>query len=306
MSEGSAGGRRYDDDEVARILKRATEIRSESTAVSRSRPQDGLTLRELEEIAGEAGIDVAHLRQAALELEAGVTAEGWGQRYVGGPWTLVREATVEGELDDDGFQAMVSAVQTTLTEPGFPSLVGRTMSWKNEAQKAGGRSTMITVTSRRGTTTIRVEENLQRLGFRATLIAADASRPDWWDGTPFDRILLDAPCSASGVIRRHPDIKLLRQPEDIPRLVALQATILESLWPMLKPGGMLVYATCSILPQENAGQLANFLANHDDAKERPIEAKWGQVADVGRQILPDQDRMDGFYYACIEKGDAAS
>ena len=121
MSEGSAGGRRYDDDEVARILKRATEIRSESTAVSRSRPQDGLTLRELEEIAGEAGIDVAHLRQAALELEAGVTAEGWGQRYVGGPWTLVREATVEGELDDDGFQAMVSAVQTTLTEPGFPS-----------------------------------------------------------------------------------------------------------------------------------------------------------------------------------------
>lgn len=152
----------------------------------------------------------------------------------------------------------------------------------------------------------RVEENLQRLGFSATLIAADASRPDWWDGTPFDRILLDAPCSASGVIRRHPDIKLLRQPEDIPRLVALQATILESLWPMLKPGGMLVYATCSILPQENAGQLANFLANHDDAKERPIEAKWGQVADVGRQILPDQDRMDGFYYACIEKGDAAS
>jgi 16S rRNA (cytosine967-C5)-methyltransferase len=147
----------------------------------------------------------------------------------------------------------------------------------------------------------RVEENLLRLGLKARLIAADASSTVWWDGKPFDRILLDAPCSASGVIRRHPDIKLLRQSEDIPQLVALQAAILEALWPMLRPGGMLVYATCSVLPQENAGQLANFLANHDDAKERPIEAGWGQIAEVGRQILPDQDRMDGFYYACIEK-----
>jgi 16S rRNA (cytosine967-C5)-methyltransferase len=147
----------------------------------------------------------------------------------------------------------------------------------------------------------RVEENLVRLGLKARLIAADAASPAWWDGNPFDRILLDAPCSASGVIRRHPDIKLLRQNEDIPQLVALQAAILETLWPMLRPGGVLVYATCSVLPQENAGQLANFLANHDDAKERPIEAGWGQIAEVGRQILPDQDRMDGFYYACIEK-----
>lgn len=148
---------------------------------------------------------------------------------------------------------------------------------------------------------LRVEENLARLGLKARLIAADAASQAWWDGTPFDRILLDAPCSASGVIRRHPDIKLLRQSEDIPRLVTLQAAILETLWPMLRPGGVLVYATCSVLPRENAGQLANFLANHDDAKERPVEAGWGRRAGVGRQILPDQDRMDGFYYACIEK-----
>ena len=152
----------------------------------------------------------------------------------------------------------------------------------------------------------RVEENLRRLGSRATLIAADASSSDWWDGLPFDRILLDAPCSASGVIRRHPDIKLLRQAEDIPRLVALQGAILETLWPMLKPGGILVYATCSVLPQENAGQLANFLGNHDHATEWPIEAGWGRAVEVGRQILPDQDRMDGFYYACIEKGEHTS
>lgn len=150
----------------------------------------------------------------------------------------------------------------------------------------------------------RVNDNLQRLGLSARLISADATSTNWWDGTPFDRILLDAPCSATGVIRRHPDIKLLREPADIPRLVALQAAILENLWSMLPPGGMLVYATCSVLPQENAGQLANFLANHEDAREQPIVADWGCAAEVGRQILPNQDGMDGFFYACIEKVDS--
>ncbi len=152
----------------------------------------------------------------------------------------------------------------------------------------------------------RVNDNLRRLKLGATLVTADASKSDWWDGKPFDRILLDAPCSATGVIRRHPDIKMLRQPDDIPRLIALQATILENLWSMLRPGGMLVYATCSVLPQENAEQLANFLANHDDAEEQSIVADWGRADRVGRQILPDQDGMDGFYYACIKKGNGNS
>jgi 16S rRNA (cytosine967-C5)-methyltransferase len=148
----------------------------------------------------------------------------------------------------------------------------------------------------------RVAQNLQRLGLEARLLAADAAAPAaWWDGKPFDRILLDAPCSASGVIRRHPDIKLLRHAGDIPQLVALQQSILEALWPLLKPGGLLVYATCSVLPQENSEQLANFLANHEDAHERPLQVRWGQAMRVGRQILPDQDGMDGFFYACIEK-----
>jgi 16S rRNA (cytosine967-C5)-methyltransferase len=147
-----------------------------------------------------------------------------------------------------------------------------------------------------------VRQNLDRLQLDATLIAADAADPDsWWDGRPFDRILLDAPCSASGVIRRHPDIKLLRRREDIDQLVRLQAAILEALWPLLKPGGILLYATCSVLPQENSEQLANFLANHEDAKDNPIDAEWGQAVTVGRQILPGQDGMDGFFYACIEK-----
>ena len=148
----------------------------------------------------------------------------------------------------------------------------------------------------------RVAQNLARLGLSATLLSADAATPSaWWDGKPFERILLDAPCSASGVIRRHPDIKSLRRAGDIATLVTLQATILDALWPLLAPGGMLLYATCSILPEENHQQLASFLARHGDAQEQVIDAAWGQAAAIGRQILPNQDGMDGFYYACIRK-----
>ncbi|MCW8828308.1 MAG: 16S rRNA (cytosine(967)-C(5))-methyltransferase RsmB [Gammaproteobacteria bacterium] len=148
----------------------------------------------------------------------------------------------------------------------------------------------------------RVAQNLHRLGVQATLLTADAATPDsWWDGEPFDRILLDAPCSATGVIRRHPDIKLLRRGEDIAQLTRLQQTILEALWPLLRPGGRLIYATCSVLPQENGQQLANFLARHDDAEEIPLQAEWGRAETVGRQVFPNQDGMDGFYYACLSK-----
>ncbi len=148
----------------------------------------------------------------------------------------------------------------------------------------------------------RVAENLARLGVSAKLLAADAAEPAaWWDGQPFDRILLDAPCSASGVIRRHPDIKLLRRVEDIDQLVQLQGSILDALWPLLRPGGILVYATCSVLPRENGEQLANFLARQEDAVNLPLDQTWGQSTAIGRQILPGQDGMDGFYYACIGK-----
>ena len=148
----------------------------------------------------------------------------------------------------------------------------------------------------------RVAENLARLGVKAKLLTADAAEPAaWWDGQPFDRILLDAPCSASGVIRRHPDIKLLRRAEDIDQLVQLQRNILDALWPLLRPGGILVYATCSVLPRENGEQLANFLARQEDAVNIPLEQTWGQSMAIGRQILPGQDGMDGFYYACIGK-----
>lgn len=149
----------------------------------------------------------------------------------------------------------------------------------------------------------RVHENLQRLHLKAQLLAADAAHPEaWWDGRAFQRILLDAPCSALGVIRRHPDIKLLRRPEDIAQLAALQQNILDAAWDLLAPGGVLLYATCSILKQENENQIAAFLTRHADADEEPIQSAWGIARPHGRQILPgNADDMDGFYYARLRK-----
>lgn len=148
----------------------------------------------------------------------------------------------------------------------------------------------------------KVRDNLKRAHLDAKLVCADATQTNtFWDGAPFDRILLDAPCSATGVIRRHPDIKHLRLDSDIDALIGLQADILNAIWPLLKPGGILLYATCSVLPEENTKQLAQFLAKRSDAKELVINADWGIATDVGRQILPGMDAMDGFYYGRIQK-----
>ena len=148
----------------------------------------------------------------------------------------------------------------------------------------------------------RVNDNFQRLKLSAKLIVGDASKPeDWWDGQLFDRILLDVPCSALGVIRRHPDIKLLRRAEDINTLQVLQKRIMTAVWPLLAPGGILLYATCSILKQENEQQIEAFLATNANAIEVPINADWGLVRRYGRQILTGESAMDGFYYALIRK-----
>lgn len=147
-----------------------------------------------------------------------------------------------------------------------------------------------------------VRENLQRLKLKAELICADAGdTAEWWDGKLFDRILLDAPCSASGVIRRHPDIKLLRRPEDITQMAKEQLRLLTALWPLLKPNGLLVYATCSVFPEENMRVLSSFLAKTSDVREERIKATWGKECVIGRQIFPGMHGMDGFYFACLRK-----
>ena len=144
--------------------------------------------------------------------------------------------------------------------------------------------------------------SLDRLKLVANVLCTDASDTEsWWDKESFDRILLDAPCSATGVIRRHPDIKLHRKESDLKQLTKTQHRLLSQLWPLLKPGGILLYATCSTLAVENGQQITHFLATHSDAKELPIDAGWGISQAVGRQILPGQDDMDGFYYARLSK-----
>jgi len=149
---------------------------------------------------------------------------------------------------------------------------------------------------------VQVQENLDRIGLKATLLAGDAASPeDWWDGKPFDRILLDVPCSGTGVIRRHPDIKLLRTQEDIENLVKRQAGILDTVWPLLAPEGMLVYSTCSIFKQENEQQVHAFLQRQPEASEIEIKADWGVAGSAGRQILPGSEGMDGFFFARMKK-----
>lgn len=148
----------------------------------------------------------------------------------------------------------------------------------------------------------KIAENLQRLQLQATLLTADACQPEsWWDGQQFDRILCDAPCSATGVIRRHPDIKYLRQASDIAELSKQQATILHKLWPLLASGGRLVYSTCSILPAENDAVIAAFIAQEPTAKIIHANIDCGIITDYGQQLLPGQHQMDGFYFAIIEK-----
>ncbi|SHE41873.1 16S rRNA (cytosine967-C5)-methyltransferase [Modicisalibacter ilicicola DSM 19980] len=148
----------------------------------------------------------------------------------------------------------------------------------------------------------RVDATLRRLNLKARLRHADASTLDWWDGAPFDAILLDAPCSGSGVIRRHPDIKRLRRLSDVRDLATLQGRLLDTLWQTLTPGGTLVYATCSVMPEENTDALEAFLARTADATvTTPGDAAWGRPAGAGRQLLPTPGGHDGFFYARLGK-----
>ncbi|MHB8679550.1 MAG: 16S rRNA (cytosine(967)-C(5))-methyltransferase RsmB [Rudaea sp.] len=148
----------------------------------------------------------------------------------------------------------------------------------------------------------RLRENMRRLGLSAAVRVGDAADPGgWWDKRPFDRILVDAPCSATGIIRRQPDVKLHRRAADIPSLAAAQARLLDALWPLLARGGRLVYATCSVLADENAHQIEMFLARHADARSVTPALPW-HAAGTGAQNLPGEFGMDGFFYAIVDKG----
>jgi len=152
----------------------------------------------------------------------------------------------------------------------------------------------------------RLHDNIARCGVSAKILRADALRiGDWWDGEPFQRILLDAPCTGTGVIRRHPDIKHLRRPQDSVQMAARQGALLDALWPTLARGGMLLYATCSVSRVENQAVIAGFLERRPDAHEDKLTGKWGVGCSTGRQLLPGVEGVDGFYYARLCKTTAA-
>lgn len=149
----------------------------------------------------------------------------------------------------------------------------------------------------------KLKANLLREGLHAIAIQGDACHPDqWWDGKLFDKILLDAPCSATGVIRRHPDIKICRKPAQLPGFAATQRSLLEALWPLLGRNGRLLYSTCSVLRRENDAVIEDFINNHNDARPVPIDAPWGLPTAFGRQTLPGgPGNTDGFYYALLDR-----
>ena len=148
----------------------------------------------------------------------------------------------------------------------------------------------------------RMQDAFARLQLEIEARAADATQPEaWWDGTPFDAIVIDAPCTATGIVRRQPDVLLHRRAEDVEALAALQARLLDALWPLLAAGGVLVYATCSILRAENAAQVEAFLARHPDATLEPLDARFGRDTGFGCQRLPGENDMDGFFIARLRK-----
>jgi len=150
----------------------------------------------------------------------------------------------------------------------------------------------------------RVRNTFARLqvGANARLVAADAAQlQQWWDGTPLDAVLIDAPCSATGIVRRQPDVLLHRRESDLPPLLATQAQLLDALWTTLAPGGVLLYATCSVLKAENAAQVDAFLTRTPDARAEPLDDSYGHVSGVGRQRLPGEQGGDGFFYARLRK-----
>lgn len=179
-------------------------------------------------------------------------------------------------------------------------------------ERAGGSLDLVAIDSD-PTRLATLAENLGRLGLSARVERGDAAAP-WgdrghnpvadWAAVSYDRILLDVPCSATGVIRRHPDIKWLRRAADIPALCALQRRILDATWGLLAPGGRLLYATCSLLAAENQDQVAAFLARTQEARECPLPGSWGLPCGHGRQLLPAVGGSDGFYYALLEKAAA--
>ena len=248
---------------------------------------------------------------AACLAAAGITA----RPVPGHPQALLLErpvATAQLPGFDDGLVSVQDlnaqwAARLLAPRPGEPVLDACAAPGGKSAhlQEQAGGELALTAMDSDPARVAALRANLARLGLTASVLTGDAASPaPDWPGRPYRRILLDVPCSATGVIRRHPDIKQLRRASDIPALVATQAAMLDALWPLLAPGGRLLYATCSLLPEENEQQVHAFLARCPDAREVPVTADIGRPRPPGRQLLPGDGGGDGFFYALIEKAPA--
>ncbi len=254
--------------------------------------------------------DYAGLMQLAESLPAATTLPGFGQALrLDRP---VEVAELPGFLDG---RVSVQDAAAQIAAPWLLADGGRRI--LDACAAPGGKTGHLLELAAEGATVTAIDpdeerlrdlsDNLRRLRLRATVVCADASNPQaWWDGQAYDRILVDAPCSATGVIRRHPDIRLLRRPGDIPGLASQQRRLLAALWPLLAPAGRLLYVTCSVLQEENDSVVQDFLAHHPDAVENPVLPNYN-IRDLmrrkvlGFQVLPGSAGLDGFYYACLDK-----
>jgi 16S rRNA (cytosine967-C5)-methyltransferase len=259
-------------------------------------------------------------RESAATYAARLEAEGIANEYADAIPGAVRLEEPVGVDDLPGFREGAASVQDGAAQLAAPWLLegkrGRVLDAcaapggkSGHLLELGGPEIALTCVERDKDRLQAIPDNLQRLGLdaAATLVCGDASTPEtWWDGEPFGAILLDAPCSASGVIRRHPDIKMLRRETDIARLAGEQRALLDSLWRVLAPGGRLLYVTCSILAAENDRVVAPFLEATPDAQENDVLQN-NNIRDVmhrkacGFQLLPGTAGLDGFYYACLER-----
>ena len=249
-------------------------------------------------------------RRRYLDVLSGAGIRAWPTRHSAEGITLESPRAVESV---PGFGEGLVSVQDEAAQLAAALLDAPRGSRVLDACAApGGKAAHVLERGAGGVEVVALEEDPRRTGdLRRTLARlrlparvqpGDATQPDaWWDGRPFDRILLDAPCSGTGVIRRHPDVKVLRRPEDVDAMAGRQGAMLRALWPLLARGGRLLYATCSVLSRENESIVGSFLAEQADAEAVRIDAAWGRPAGAGRQILPGEDAMDGFFYAALAK-----
>ena len=298
--------RRFQREQLAEIACDTEEARWNHPqwlidAVKRDWPDDWQAILEANDERAPMWLRVNCSMHSTAEYQAKLAALGMAAQTQPGLTDALR-------LDEPcpvealpGFASGAASVQDVLDACAAPG--GKT----GHLLEVGGPDIALTAVESDPLRVPAIRQNLERLGRDATLCVADASNPsDWWDGVPFDGILLDAPCSASGVIRRHPDIKLLRRASDIDALSRLQVELLEALWPTLAPGGRLLYATCSTLAAENDQVVSRFLGGREDVVEDAVLPN-NNIRDLmrrkacGYQVLPGTAGLDGFYYACLEK-----